>query len=331
MKIGVLIMAADCEPSISNVETMKNTFIKYAQENNLRNTYDFLIYHGISDNDDIADTENCTLIEEDTGHNNGNVYRIIVPTGDYIYRTFEKTIYALEYIDMQGMRYDLYVRINISSYVNIHMLDRFADKFDEDTVYCNAINAIVGDDKYLNDLCPRGDFYIFSEKVRKGIVDKGKKYLYLDTAKKNRINVDHVDDVMVGISLIDFFGIHYYRHLKMLKYNYFPYNNEDFKTNRNITLDYRCICTRVKTVPPGETYSGYSWDDNEWRRQDCTKMEKIDQLFNTVPESKYDSVTFESQLVDEKTGRPTLMTYINTETVDKFYKYLDCKKDRPLL
>ena len=60
-------------------------------------------------------------------------------------------------------------------------------------------------------------------------------------------------------------------------------------------------------------------------------MEKIDQLFNTVPEDKYDSVTFESQLVDEKTGRPTLMTYINTETVDKFYKYLDHKNDRPLL
>ena len=166
-------MAADCEPSISNVETMKNTFIKYAQGNNLRNTYDFLIYHGMPDIDDIADPAKCTFVEEDAGHDNGNVYRIIVPAGDYIYRTFEKTHCALEYIGMLGLTYDLYVRINISSYINIHMLDRFADKFDENIVYCNAINAIVGDDRYLNDLCPRGDFYIFSEKVRKGIVNEG--------------------------------------------------------------------------------------------------------------------------------------------------------------
>ena len=44
MRIAVLIMSGDQEPSLRNVEALKETMVKKSVNNNLVNTYDFFTY-----------------------------------------------------------------------------------------------------------------------------------------------------------------------------------------------------------------------------------------------------------------------------------------------
>ena len=44
MKVAVLIMTTESEPSLTNIEGMKETFIKRTQEGHLDNEYEFILY-----------------------------------------------------------------------------------------------------------------------------------------------------------------------------------------------------------------------------------------------------------------------------------------------
>ena len=340
MDIAVLIMTTDSEPSITNIEGMQETFIKRTQEGQLQHKYDFILYTGDTRKNGLKNC-NYSLIsnrfqrtyvdlindrisdfkELDCHHRNGNIYKFASSVDESIYRTFEKTYDVLDYLSTQEKEYDFYIRINISAWLNINLLDKIIEQLDKDIVYCNAINSIISDEKYLNDLYPRGDFIIFSSKVKDGILENGKKYLYCDTLEKDRLNVPHVDDCLIGLCLIDYFGKYYYKHLKMLKYNYIPYNQQEPKQIK--ILEY-AICSRVKTLPPNVSYSGYSWEDNKYRRYDSVKMRMLDDAYSNM---KYDNVLLKDLEVNESEGRPTLMTYMINTTVDKFYKYLDKKRE----
>ena len=316
MDVAILIMATDSEPSISNIKGMTETFIKRTQEGLLNNRYEFILYTGNSS----PNSSKPSLTEIDCNHKNGNVYKYTSSVSENIYKTFEKTYDTLEFLDKSRKKYDWYVRINISAWLNISLLDKVITQLDEDIVYCNAINSIISDEKFLNDLYPRGDFFMFSHKVKDGILKEGEKYLYCDIAEKDRLNVPHVDDCMIGLSLIDYFGKYYYKHLKMLKYNYIPYNEQDAKQYKILQ---NAICSRVKTLPPNVTYSGYSWDDNEYRRYDSRKMKMLDTAYSNTT---YDNIKLKDLEVDESLGRPTLLVYMSNVTVDNFYKYLDSKR-----
>jgi len=307
MKVAIEILSTNSEPSTSNIVAMKETFVKLANESSLEHDYDFYFYYGGYDASKLG---TAVVIKEDDVK---NCYNVKVSCQDTIYNTFEKGIWALKYV--KG--YDWYIRINISCYLNILLLDKVLNQFNNDTVYCNAINTYINDENYYNDIYPRGDMMIFSEKTRQGILSNCEKYIRCDINNKDRLNIPHVDDCLFGLCLIDYFGKDYFEHLLMLKYNYLP----EPKENLGNTVSLFCIGNRVKTNPPGVSYSGYSWDDNEYRRFDGKKMKYIN---NIIKQSNYMSnIKLEDLLSNE---RPTLFISLSSQNINTIKQYLKNKK-----
>lgn len=308
MKVAIEVLSTNFEPAVTNIKGMKNTFISLANElkdkNKLKHSYDFYFYRGGYSASTLG---KAVQIVKDESYN--NCYDINISTKETIYDTFEKGIWALKYT----AGYDWYVRINISCYLNMKLLDDVIDKFNEDVVYCNALNSYINDENYYNHLYPRGDMMIFSAKTRTGILKYSDKYFRCDLADKNRINIPHVDDCLFGLCLIDYFGNKYFEHLQMLKYNYIPEYTENI--NREISL--QCIGNRVKTNPPGVSYSGYSWEDNEYRRQDVKKMEYLN---NKIKNVNYSNINLEDLY---SSSRPTLFVSLSNQPIEIFHKYLN--------
>ena len=305
-------MSTNKEPSITNERGMYETFIKYTQDNkdSLNHKYDFYFYY--ADQTKFAGDyqKDLTYIQSVQS----NVYNVYCNVQESIYRTFEKTIFTFNIMK----DYDWYIRITISNFINIELLDIVLDEMDKSFIYCNAINTIVSDENYLNDIYPRGDFYMISDIVKTAILPEANKLLFSDVSLdfKKRCNVIHVDDCLLGVALIKTFGNTYQDMLKMLKYNFIPRDSIE-------NFDKFAISSRVKTIPPDETYSGYSWEDNEYRRQDYKKMKL---LYDNMLLLEYKHISLNDLLIDESVGRPTIFVqYLNTH-LPVIKRYLKNKK-----
>lgn len=294
MRVAVQILSTNTEPSTTNIKAMKETFIALS---NLKHEYDFYFYYGDHSYYQV--------------YNNENIYRVNLPYKESIYNTYEKGIHTLKYI----LGYDWHIRMNISCFLNLKLLDNVIDKLDEDIVYCNAINSYINDEHYYNDIYPRGDFMLFSNKTAQGILDNSDKYIRCDEALENRINIPHVDDCLFGLCIKDYFGPDYYKHLQMLKYNYMPQITE-----QAINFNKYCISSRVKTNPPGVNYSGYSWKDNEYRRFDAAKMRAIHELIKDIDYSEDIKI---EDLYDNT--RTTLFVSLSSQPIQTFNNYLHLK------
>jgi len=309
MRVAVLIMSTEMEPSISNTNTMKSTFIaetnRLMSEGKLKHEYKFIFY---SCKDDV---EELTVVHND-GYDN-----IYVKGPESVYRTFEKSHEVFSHVINDN--YDWFVRINISTFINIRLLDKALIFFNKDTVYANVLNAYINaDSEYHNDIYARGDFMIISNKVMNGIVDKGNDVINWDDDTKYRIGITHVDDCLIGFCIMKFFGNEYYKHFKMLKYNYVPFQLKEVNIN--------AIATRVKTIPPGETHSGYSWADNEWRRKDCEKMCALNETFKKLDYTRF----IESDIYPKKNEiRPVLCVTADNIPLENVKDYI-MKKTREL-
>ena len=315
MKIAVLLMAVNAQPSLRNVEAFKDTVVRYCNSKERKNEYHFYIYW--SD----KEIESDVMSEYDSID---NVTNIVVNEDEGVYRTFEKTYRTFKFI--QDVEYDLYVRVNISMYLNIDLLDAVADKLKKDVVYCNAINSHVnGSSEYLNDLYPRGDLMIFGRDVFNGIIAHGAEFMYSDMNFRKRDGIDHVDDCLIGASLIKYFGNDYYKHLEMLRYNFVPGYEIDMRT-----FDSMAIGNRVKTVPQGLN-SGYSWDDNDYRLKDVEKFHKLYDIYNEIDKKykgcRYKGIILSDIVVENKNARPTVLVILENYSVkDVFWKVLENKR-----
>ena len=311
MKVAIEILSTNTEPSITNIQGMKDSFVFLSNEMSFNNSYDFYFYYGGYSASTLGGP---VKIEKDKNYK--NMYTVKVSTKETIYDTFEKGVWALKYIE----GYDWYIRINISCYLNLFLLDKVISQFNEDIVYCNAINSYINDEKYFNDIYPRGDMMIFSEKTRQGILSVSDKYFRCDRADENRLNIPHVDDCLFGLCLIDYFGNSYYNHLQMLQYGYYPEASEKIKS-----VSLNSIGNRVKTNPPGINYSGYSWADNEYRRFDSKKMLYLNQVLIDTNNSTdyYKDIKLESLFSN---ARPTLFVSLSNQRIETFFKYLDKKR-----
>ena len=311
MKVAIEILSTNIEPSTSNIQGIKDTYITLANElsknNKLKHEYDFYFYYG---GYSVSTLGTAAVVEKDNEYS--NCYKIKIGLEETIYNTFEKGIWALKYVN----GYDWYIRTNISCYINIPLLDEVLSQFDEDVVYCNAINSFINDERYFNDLYPRGDMMIFSNKTKNGILSVSDKYIRCDVAKKNRLNIPHVDDCMFGLCFIDYFGDEYYNHLRALAYNYLPDASETI--DRDISFSY--IGNRVKTIPPGVTYSGYSWEDNKYRRYDIKKMEYLNK---NIKRFSYKGTKLENLYSDLK---KTLFIHLSNQNIDTFKVFLKTKR-----
>jgi hypothetical protein len=314
MKIAVLILSTTKEPSTSNVQSMRESFITYCEENkdSLQNEYQFFEYFGVPNNSEsevVKVTDNFSFIS--------------LPINDGIYYTFEKTVGAFREVNNIG-EFDWFVRLNISSFLNIPVLDKIISMLDTSNIYSSAINSYVSDERYINDIYPRGDFYMFSKNVYKLIEPHFDKYLIDKDNLDNvlSLSVPHVDDCLLGLCIID--GIpQYYDHLHMLAYNFIP---RGFSPS-NINL--YAVSSRVKTLPPDVNYSGYSWEDNEYRRCDGEKMKRLNDLVSKTDFSKITPVFYHTNILikdSSPNSRPTLFVGMNNQNLSVFRRYIKRKR-----
>lgn len=317
MKIAIMVMAANAEPSTRNLDAIKNTLVRYQNEHKdkFKNEYDFYFYW--SGGDDMKKEVNVSTSKEYS-----NLKYIEVKEEESVYRTFEKSIKAFDYV-YRNNDYDWYVRMNISMWINIDLLDSVIFSFKPNSMYGNALNSYVNlNCAYCDDLYARGDLMIFDKDVMKGILGNAMKFLYSDWRMTDRDGVDHVDDCLIGCCFIDYAGPDYYKSLYMLSYTYLP-NHE---VGDDIKPQKYNIGTRVKTVPPNETYSGYSWEDNEWRKKDCEKMIKLTEYVENNP-FEYIGLKMKDVLVDKKNSMPTLFISASGQNVfDVFHRFLEQKR-----
>lgn len=311
MKVAILVMATSDEPSVSNCKAMNDTFIKYIKDNkdSLNNSYDCYFYY--------ADKGKFNTLQPTITTDRGNdVYDTCCNVEESVYRTFEKTVYMLNSID----DYDWYVRINISTFVNIKLLDLMLSKLDESIIYCNAINTIISDEEYMNTLYPRGDFYIMSNKMKTSLLPEMNKLIFSDTKLQHseRCNVIHVDDTLFGVALVKTFGNDYLDMLKMVKYNFLPGDNITGSTKL-------AIASRVKTIPPGVVYSGYSWDDNPYRREDGNKMKM---LYDAMLLYDYKDIKLEDIFVDEDNCRPGIASVLYSMKIKNIKHLIRSKAEK---
>ena len=317
MKIAIMVMAANVEPSTRNLDAIQNTLVKYQNEHKgrFKHEYDFYFYWSGGEG-----MEEEVKISDSTKYH--NLKFIEVKEEESVYRTFEKSIKAFDYI-YRNNEYDWYVRMNISMWLNLDLLDAAIATFKPNSMYGNALNSYVNlNCAYCDDLYVRGDLMIFDKNVMKGILDHAMKFLYSDWNMKLRDGVDHVDDCLIGCCYIDYAGPEYYKRLYMLSYTYLP----DYEVNGELKPQKYNIGTRVKTVPPNETYSGYSWGDNEWRKKDCDKMIKLTEYVENNPFT-YIGLKMKDVLVDKKNSRQTLFISASGQNVfDVFHRFLEQKR-----
>ena len=324
MKVAILILSTTNEPSTSNVAAMKDTFISYCNKNadKFKHEYTFFEYYGILDNDSKIDD---TIISSDNViKESNNFYKIELVSEDGIYNTFEKTVAAFEKVNELD-NYDWFVRINISTYLNVPLLDKIIGYLDNTIIYSSAVNTYITDEKYFNDIYPRGDFYMFS----KYTYDKVSKYFskYVFDIKNYRTifdnTVPHVDDCLMGLCIIEALGNNYYEKLKTLTYNFLPRGTDITRFNKY------ALASRVKTIPSGVNYSGYSWDDNKYRRCDVEKIKRIHEVVIAIDYSSVTLDIFKSQILladDSPMSRPTLLIQMSNQLISTIKTHIKRKR-----
>lgn len=321
MRIAVLIMSGNEEPSLRNVESLKETMVKNSISGNLTNTYDFFVYSYKEGNKPIDTVLDCV---KDKRYS--NCYDIYISGVESVYHTYEKTYTTYEYLldneDKYG-KYDWFVRINISCYINLKLLDIVAKDMKPDIIYTNALNSYIDYSfEYCNYFYPRGDFYMVSHKTLKEIMRTGKGLMYCDQSLKNRPALPHVDDTLFGYAFILAAGKDFYKRLQMVYYNFLPMvsdNRDVLKANILKNFDKRSIASRVKSVPNGYV-SGYSWDDNAYRVYDPKKIKILDEIVSDI---KYESVTLDDILVSPLQERPTIYVSASNATPSQIISFIE--------
>lgn len=297
-------MSTTVEPSVRNIAAMKNTMVKQTNEEAFKHHYDFFEYYY---DKEIQDSEDCVLgCEQDKQY--PNYFYMRISGTESVFHTFEKTYTAFDYLlnnEDKFKKYDAFIRINISCYLNMKLLDTVLDLLNKDTVYSNALNTVEGyGTPYFNKLYFRGDFYIMFHENLEGMMKEAKRFLYCDRdLSPARPNIVHVDDVLFGCAFIAYKGADYFKHLQMLKYNFLPMTSAPAHMDLlRASINKFAIASRVKTVPSGLP-SGYSWDDNEWRKHDPLKIEFV---HNAVQENDYSKIVLDDIVVSPLEERPTV-------------------------
>ena len=135
--------------------------------------------------------------------------------------------------------------------------------------------------------------------------------------------VPHLDDCLMGLCIIDGLGNHYYEKLKTLRYNFLPRDTDISGFNKY------ALASRVKTMPPGVNYSGYSWDDNKYRRYDAEKIKRIHEVVITINYSSMTPDIFNSQILladDSPSSRPTLLIQMTNQRISTIKAYIKRKR-----
>lgn len=259
MKCCVLIMGCKVNPGLRNIEAIYNTYITLYNKNkkDFTHSYDFYFYDGGNDKLSVEKYKEYANI-------------IHCVSGDDIHNTYQKSLEAYKWI-IGNKEYDWVIRVNISTYVNLYILDKFLSCANKNTIYANQFCVYLYNWHYLNDCYPRGDSHIIHFDIFKKAILKSDE---LDISKIQD-KTDKVDDVLLGMLYMKAYDDLYVNNYQTLFYNFLPIDVESIKKDIDVlSKSFLFIFTRLKTCPPN-TQSGYSWNDNEYRKQDIEKFDII--------------------------------------------------------
>lgn len=305
----IVIMAAANEISKRNIAAMKTSFIATALKGEeLTHNYKVVIYSGGAEEVEFKEIS-------------PNLYTLKVNEKDDVYHTFEKTVSAYKFL-VNNIDFHYLVRLNISSFLNVRLLDKIIDGVGGE-IYCNALNAILTSQNYLNRVYPRGDFYMMTKATLVPILSKCWRFIEGNGCYET---LDHVDDVLFGTSIIDAYGHDFYEKLRMLRYSYFPGDTSQCEEH----YDPLSLVSRVKSVPEGQN-SGWTWEDNAYRKKDPFKIKKLEELSS---ERDYTGEIFDMgadeilKLLtqDDDKSRPILAAQYVQTTFGNIKKYLASTK-----
>lgn len=293
-------MGCKINPGLRNMEAIYNTYITsyFTNRDDFIGEYDFYFYDGGNDVFTVEKYKEYANI-------------IHCTSDDGLFGTFEKTIESFNYI-VDNKNYDWIIRVNISTYINLYYLDIFLQNANKDKVYANKFNAYLHNYNYLNDCYPRGDAYILSFERLKKVVTSQK---YFDIRKEfDDGKTDLVDDILIGALLLNTFDNLYVEYYELLNYTYNPYTlnyiNKDI-----LNISFNTIFTRLKTIPLNQI-SGYSWDDNEYRKMDIEKFNIINNFVYNNKEvyKKCDNAIIMKNCIYTNKDKKDI-PYINTSTL----------------
>lgn len=108
------------------------------QEKNIKELYAKDILEGLYENIDFWI---YTASEDEKYHVNKSQHKLYIPCDDTLGGTYEKTYKALKLIEKLGFEYDYILRTNLSTYINVNVLNMFvnSDVIDDKHVYCGGI------------------------------------------------------------------------------------------------------------------------------------------------------------------------------------------------
>lgn len=276
MNINIIILSANNEIAIRNTQKQRETFVKHLYAHDRIHNYKVFFYEG-----GYSQLEEQELSK--------NVYNIKCTSKDDIVHTFDKTYEAYDYI-IEHHPCDMIVRANISCYINVDLLDNILQEiYDREYIVANRVITVLNIGDYTNFLCPRGDFYVIrTELIKNALTHK-------DTLpKEENFAINPVDDTKMGVLLNYGDNKKYVNSLHCCKYGFVPFDNYSSVSSKVLNV-------RVKTLKNGAIYSGYSWEDIEYRRHDTDKMDKLYNAYNGIWDSYYkESVKLDDILVDDE-------------------------------
>lgn len=350
MNIVIAMMCCHGQPCERNrdafIEYVYKDYQELKKQGKLKHNYQFVFYTGrtkeenekVQISNEIPEELSYGRLHDEKGElltvsdvldnpekiTSKDLFFLEVDTPDDIKFTYEKTVSAFNSIRTYlRPEFDYLVRVNISAFLNIRLLDKVIETADPEVVYCNAINAVITDPNYANTLYPRGDFYIISSqyideilfnyykcsKLSNRMIHPYELYYIWDNIppmmQREQIfgnTLDHVDDVLIGCTIKDIIGPKYFDKIKMVYYNLMIY---PIKEDTDITeyLNRHVLSVRCKTVPEGQA-SGWSWNDNDYRKCDVIKFRKCYEYFSK--QTYENGLTINHLLADENTARPVM-------------------------
>lgn len=124
-KILILAMSCNQDLFLQQEQNIKQLYAKDILNGKYENI-DFWIYTGSKD---------------EKYHINKKAHKLYVPCDDTLKGTYEKTYKTFNLLDKVGIEYDYILRTNLSSYVNVELLNRMINEneLDPQHVYCGAI------------------------------------------------------------------------------------------------------------------------------------------------------------------------------------------------
>lgn len=299
MRCCVIIMGCKVNPGLRNMEAIHNSYMTLYNENkkDFVNEYEFYFYDG--SNEDFS-------VEKYKKY--ANIVHCV--SGDDIHNTYQKSLECYKWI-VNDKEFDWVVRVNISTYVNMYMLDNFLNYANKDKIYANQFCAYLYNWHYLNDCFPRGDAHIVSFDVLKKAI-KQSDFLDIDKIKGN---TDKVDDVLMGLLYMKSFDDLYINHYEIINYTFLPQEVNIILSNPDdviIKNSFYTIFTRLKTCPTN-AQSGYSWEDNEYRKQDIFKFDIVNNIIKNNKSLYFSNKIKEKlyEIVLEKANDSYLVPYLN--------------------